>query len=113
MRQHGGDSDLEGVPGWSVEVKRHCTATRGDLARWWQQTTAQAGELLPVLFYRADRADWRAVWPLAIILVQRQADHWPGYEWTADTSIQAWAAVARDQLPADATDAPAGGGIEP
>lgn len=46
VRQHGGDSDLEGVPGWSVEIKRHRTATRGDLAQWWAQTVAQAGDLL-------------------------------------------------------------------
>ena len=113
VRQHGGDSDLEGVPGWSVEVKRHRTATHGDLARWWQQAASQAGELVPVLFYRADRADWRAVWPLATTLVQQPADCWRGYRWTADTTVEAWAAVARDRLRADATDAPASGGIEP
>lgn len=54
VRQHDGDSDLQGVPGWSVEVKRHRTATRGDLTRWWAQTVAQAGDLLPVLLYRVD-----------------------------------------------------------
>ena len=102
-RQHGGDSDLEGVPGWSVEVKRHRTASRADIARWWQQTLAQAGGLLPVLFYRADRGEWRAVWPLAITLAQQRADHWQGIEWTADTSVQAWAAAARDGLAQHAT----------
>jgi hypothetical protein len=99
VRQHGGDSDLEGVPGWSVEVKRHRTAARGDLARWWQQTTDQAGELLPVLFYRVDRDTWRAVWPVAITLMQPRADCWRGYQWTADTGIEAWAAAVRDQIP--------------
>lgn len=112
VRQHGGDSDLEGVPGWSVEVKRHRTATRGDLARWWQQTTTQAGELLPVLCYRTDRAEWRAVWPLAACLVQQRADYWRGYNWTADTSVEAWAAVARDQLRATPADAHAGRSID-
>ena len=38
VRQHDGDSDLEGVPGWSVEVKRHRTASRGDIAGWWRHT---------------------------------------------------------------------------
>lgn len=103
VRQHDGDSDLEGVPGWSVEVKRHRTASRADIARWWQQTLAQAGELLPVLFYRADRGEWRAVWPLAITLAQQRADYWQGIEWTADTSVQAWAAAARDGLAQHAT----------
>lgn len=99
VRQHDGDSDLEGVPGWSVEVKRHASASRADIARWWQQAVAQAGAALPVLFYRADRAAWRAVWPLAVCLVQQQRDYWRGVEWTADTSIEAWAAVARDATP--------------
>ena len=96
VRQHDDDSDLEGVPGWSVEVKRHRTATRGDLARWWAQAVTQAGALLPVLLYRADRAQWRAVWPLAVCLVHQRADYWTGFDWTADTSVQAWAAVARE-----------------
>ncbi|NZA00578.1 hypothetical protein H0I39_00080 [Ottowia beijingensis] len=26
VRQHDGDSDLEGLPGWCVEVKRHARA---------------------------------------------------------------------------------------
>jgi hypothetical protein len=42
VRQHDGDSDLMGVPGWSIEVKRHARATRADLASWWQQTVDQA-----------------------------------------------------------------------
>ncbi len=99
VRQHAGDSDLQGVPGWAVEVKRHRTAQPGEVARWWAQAVtqaAQAGALLPVLLYRADRAEWRAVWPLAVCLVQQHADAWRGVEWTADTTVQAWAAVARE-----------------
>jgi hypothetical protein len=96
VRQHGGDSDLEGVPGWSVEVKRHRSATRGDLAGWWRQAATQAGvHNVPVLLYRPDRADWRAVWPLAVLLIDQRADYWQGYEWTADTTVEAWAAAAR------------------
>jgi hypothetical protein len=101
VRQHDGDSDLEGVPGWSVEVKRHRAATRGDIARWYQQAVAQAGDLLPVLFYRVDRDAWRAVWPVAIALVQQRADFWRRYEWTADTTIESWAAAAREHGAAD------------
>lgn len=96
VRQHEGDADLEGVPGWAVEIKRHRTATRGDIARWWAQAVEQAGNLLPVLMYRADRDEWRAVWPLACLLVQQRADYWRGVEWTADTTVQTWAAVARE-----------------
>ena len=95
VRQHDGDSDLEGVPGWSVEVKRHRAATRGDIARWWQQAVAQAGDLLPVLFYRVDRDAWRAVWPVATAF-DPKTEIWRSYAWTADTTVQAWAAVARE-----------------
>ena len=28
--------------------------------------------------------------------VQQRADYWRGIEWTADTTVQAWAAVARE-----------------
>lgn len=99
VRQYDGDSDLVGVPGWSVEVKRRRSATHADLATWWRQAVAQAGELLPVLLYRVDRGAWRAVWPVAAVLVQQHAKQWHGYDWTADTSVQAWAAVARDLVP--------------
>jgi hypothetical protein len=99
VRNHAGDSDLEGVPGWSVEVKRHRAATRGDIGRWWRQAVAQAGDLLPVLFYRLDRDSWRAVWPLAVTLVQQRSDYWRDYEWTADTAVDTWAAAARSVTP--------------
>lgn len=96
VRNHAGDSDLVGVPGWSVEVKRHKAAGRAEIAGWWRQTCAQAGDLLPVLFYRLDRDSWRAVWPVAISLKVQHACHWSGYEYTAEGSVEAWAAVARD-----------------
>ena len=49
---------------------------------------------LPVLFYRRDRDDWRAVWPVAVELAVQHACMWSGYEWTCEGSIEAWAAVA-------------------
>jgi len=75
VRQHQGDSDLEGLPGWSVEVKRHANTPPGKLAEWWAQTITQArdAQALPVLFYRADRAGWRCVWPAALHLPKRPA----------------------------------------
>lgn len=97
VRQHDGDSDLVGVPGWAVEVKRHAKATPATIASWWRQTVAQAGDgELPVLLYRVDRGEWRAVWPVAVHLAQQHGEMWRGYEWTCDTSVQAWAAVARE-----------------
>lgn len=64
VRQHEGDSDIEGIPGWSVEIKRHATVTPGKVAVWWRQTVEQAKypRQQPVLFYRGDRGKWRAVW---------------------------------------------------
>lgn len=93
VRQHDGDSDLEGVPGWAVEVKRHATATRGDIRAWWEQARRQAGAgQVPVLFFRRDRDEWRAVWPVDM-------DEPQPYEFTAEGSIAAWACVAREAQP--------------
>jgi hypothetical protein len=96
VRQHDGDSDILGVPGWAVEVKRHATATPGLIASWWRQACAQAGGDVPVLMYRADRGHWRCVWPLSVLLTHQVASMWSGIEWTADTTPSAWAAVARE-----------------
>ena len=100
VRNHAGDSDLQGVPGWSVEVKRHAKAPAGAVRAWWLQAVEQADGKLPVLFYRADHAEWRAVWPLAVLLTDQRADYWRGYEWTANTTVEAWAATARVVVPA-------------
>ena len=98
VRQHDGDSDLEGVPGWSVEIKRHASASRGDIRAWWAHSIAQArpAGLLPVLLYRRDRDQWRAVWPVAVHLGLQTAEMWTGYEWAVEGSPEAWAAVARE-----------------
>jgi hypothetical protein len=96
--QHDGDSDLEGVPGWSVEAKRHGCATRGDIAAWWAQTVSHAERAgaIPVLFYRLDRDAWRAIWPIAVHLIEQRAPMWTAYAWTAEGSVDAWAAVTRE-----------------
>ncbi len=95
VRQHAGDSDIEGIPGWSVEVKR---AAVPNLREWWGQAVAQAaaGRCVPVLFYRLDRHDWRAMWPLAVLLAEQRSNYWIDVEWTCTTTIEAWAAVARN-----------------
>ncbi len=99
VRQHEGDSDILGVPGWVIEVKRRRQAARGDIRQWWHQAEAQArkaGEgLLPVLFYRLDRHDWRVLWPLEAAL---GAKHQWGWEYVVDSTPEAWAAVARETM---------------
>jgi len=95
VRQHDGDSDIDGLPGWSVEVKRHASGRRADIRTWWEQAEAQAKSagLLPVLFFRLNRDDWRAVWPVGTLV---EADPWTGYEWTIEGSLNAWATIARE-----------------
>ena len=96
VRNAAGDSDLVGVPGWSVEIKRYASATRSDISGWWSQCITQAGSELPVLFYRLDRGEWRSVWPLAINLGVQHSHQWEKYEWTVEGTVAAWAAVARE-----------------
>lgn len=70
VRQHDGDDDLVGLPGWSIECKRYATATPALVAGWWAQAQrqAQATGTKPVLLYRADRGQWRAVWAASLLL---------------------------------------------
>jgi hypothetical protein len=98
VRQHRVDSDLEGVPGWCVEVKRHARAPRGDIGVWWRQAAAQASRAssLPVLFYRANLDFWRAVWPLCVEMRKPASAVVANYGWTVEGSVQAWAAVAQE-----------------
>ncbi len=100
VRQHEGDSDLEGLPGWCVEVKRHARVTRALLAVWWTQAVTQSDRAgsIPLLVYRQDRDAWRAVWPVSVTLTQPTPALWRGYEWTAEGSPEAWAAVFRETL---------------
>lgn len=98
VRQHDGDSDLEGVPGWSIEVKRHAKAPRASVRGWWAQAVDQSSPTgaIPVLLYRQDRDEWRAVWPLATCLTTQTAAMWSGYEWTIEGRIEAWCAAMRE-----------------
>jgi len=95
VRQHDGDSDLEGVPGWSIECKRHAAAPAASVATWWAQavTQAAAAGALPVLIYRADRADWRAVWPAGVHIGHRPPSLIYSYTLTAHPST--WWAMAQ------------------
>ena len=66
VRQHDGDSDLTGLGGWSIEVKRYRIARPGQIyGGWWPQAVEQARATgtRPLLLYRADRGLWTAVWP--------------------------------------------------
>lgn len=87
VRQHEGDSDLEGIPGWCVEVKRHASAARANIRAWWAQAVEQARPhgLKPALFYRRDRDEWRAVWAAGGTL---------DYSATVEAAPATWALLA-------------------
>ena len=97
VRQHAGDADLAGLPGWSVECKRYRAVTPGLIAGWWAQTVSQARDVQakPVLFYRADRADWRCVWPADLHASPKPATIRPGYEHTLNAEPSTWWAMVR------------------
>jgi hypothetical protein len=59
VRNAAGDSDLLGVPGWSIEIKRYANASASQIASWWDQCVGQADGEIPVLFYRLNRGRWR------------------------------------------------------
>lgn len=68
VRQHAGDGDLEGLPGWSVEVKNRASVTRANLSDWWAQTVRQAAATgdKPLLFYKQGRGAWLCVWQASL-----------------------------------------------
>lgn len=102
VRQHEGDSDILGVPGWCIEVKRCEKAAPADIRRWWEQAVAQhlrCGEpdvLFPALFYRQNRMGWRVVWPLSAAITVPDGVIWPAHEYAVESTLEAWAAVARE-----------------
>ena len=71
----GGACDLNGIPGWAVEVKRAKTA---NVTAWWEQATAQAIQAgaLPALVYRIDGfgkgrpavEKWKVVIPAHVLI---------------------------------------------
>lgn len=92
VRQHAGDSDIEGVPGWSVEVKNHAAPTLAMIRKWWEQATSQAGKLRPLLVYKRQRGEWRFVWTETPAAVGCESL----YEYSVEGSVEAWAMVARE-----------------
>jgi hypothetical protein len=95
-----GGSDLSGVPGWSVEIKRASVAS---IRKWWEQTTDQASRCgaMPVLLYRIDREGhgldpldkWRAVVYLHHIC-RFDCDQ----DAIATITLRAWLDIARETI---------------
>lgn len=91
VRNHAGESDLTGMPGWSIEVK-HCATP--SLRAWWQQTVEQSkpGEI-PVLFFRLPRKPWRAVVHIATLTGSTLSS---SLDFTVEMSLPAFAEVWRE-----------------
>lgn len=72
----------------AIECKRYQTATDAQIAKWWGQAVAQAGEakLMPVLAYRANCQPWRVVVPIA--LLNPNLSQTTGIEYTASVSAE-------------------------
>ena len=92
-----GGSDLQGVPGWAVEVKRQKVAR---LSEWWTQTAMQANRafLKPVLIYRLDRQPWFAM----MSMMDLRAD--VGHHSQVTMTLEAWCAVVRRDLNSSRTE---------
>tara|TARA_R110000796_G_scaffold55771_1_gene129589 strand:- start:4829 stop:5218 length:390 start_codon:yes stop_codon:yes gene_type:complete len=92
---YGGGHDLLGGEPYAIEVKRRKSLMQGDIKQWWKQTCEQAikVDLIPCLFYRADRADWHVVIP--------HADwHFPDQDFNCTITIspELWAKIIKDQI---------------
>jgi hypothetical protein len=89
-----GGSDILGLDGWAIEVKR---AKTPKLSEWWNQSVRQAGTTkFPALWYRLDRKYWRVVIPLHSIT--RDFGLNLDLEWTVELSPEAFCAIAREHL---------------
>lgn len=97
VRQHDGDDDLVGVPGWAIEAKRYKAAPPALVVQWWAQAVQQSRRTntLPVLFYRADRAEWRAVWPAGLHMTPRQHPLSPHFDDTLTSDPLTWWRMVR------------------
>lgn len=95
VRQHEGDSDLMGIPDWSIEVKNCATLS---LPAWWRQTVEQAGDMMPVLFYKIPRKGWRCMWPISCLLVYQEHAFWKDMTYAVDTTPETWATVVRELI---------------
>lgn len=97
VRQHEGDSDILGVPGWSIEVKRWALIDTSLINAAWKQACQQAAaeDAAPALFYRANHRPWRVRWPLAVVL---GADWLDDPLYAVESSPEAWAAVVREAV---------------
>lgn len=97
VRNHAGDSDLQGLPGWEIEVKRYAALTPGLVRTWWAQAVEQSRSTntLPVLFYKPNRGDWRVVWPAGLHITPRPSPLPPDFADTLTSDPLTWWRMVR------------------
>ena len=92
VRQHAGDSDLEGVDGWEIEAKRYAAASPAVIKLWWRQAVEQASRTgaKPVLFFRLDRGNWCAVWQAGLHQSPRPSTLSASFDDTVSGTPEVW-----------------------
>lgn len=92
-----GGHDIVGLDGWAIEIKRYREVKEGDIAKFWEQAEEQAKRVgcVPALAYREDFNSWRVRIPLKYLRAEME---WEGVDWTAEVSLEAFAALVREGL---------------
>ena len=97
----GGGHDLispNGYMPYAIEVKRRKAITQADIKNWWDQSVRQANkvDLLPCLWFRQDRADWKVAIPCPY---SSEKDFFPVEDINIASIIspELWAAIAREE----------------
>ena len=97
----GGGHDLISPNGhmpYAIEVKRRKAITQADIKNWWDQSVRQANkvDLLPCLWFRQDRADWKVAIPCPY---SSEKNLFPVEDINIASIIspELWAAIAREE----------------
>lgn len=90
-----GGHDILGLDGWAIEVKRYAEFLPADMINCWAQTVEQARkeQARPVLCYRGDRREWRAV--ICIGEVRPSLKGTDDYDSTIDMSLSLFTEIVR------------------
>ena len=97
----GGGHDLISPNGhmpYAIEVKRRKAITQADIKNWWDQSVRQANkvDLLPCLWFRQDRANWKVAIPCPY---SSKKNLFPVEDINIASIIspELWAAIAREE----------------
>jgi len=102
-----GGYDITGLDGWAPEVKRCAKFLPSGMVRHWKQAVDQSRKerLRPVLFYRADRSEWRVVMRLIDVVGTERLpamdffnDELNNFDFTLDMSLKSASHLIRKSL---------------